>query len=93
MAQTAGGNIGGKSLMADGNAVSGVTVTLTSAASKTDKPKSAVTNEIGSYVFENEPAGSYELKFEKAGYTTVTKQVKVEPNTPLDVNATMETKK
>jgi hypothetical protein len=65
------GGIRGKAIDKDGNALPGVTVTLT--GQKT-APRSAVTSEEGNFRFLNLPVGDYNLKLELQGFKTYVRE-------------------
>ncbi|MFB3855314.1 MAG: carboxypeptidase regulatory-like domain-containing protein [Vicinamibacterales bacterium] len=83
------GEIFGKVTDASGAIVPGVTVTLTSPVLL--RPLTAVTSETGSYRFPGLPVGTYDVKFELAGFKTViNKGIRIEIGFNAAVNATME---
>src|SRR5712692_5442073 len=69
-------------------AVAGAAVTITN--SLTGVSREAATNEAGGYSFPNVPAGPYELKVTKEGFTTFTQpQVGVTINNTTRVDVTL----
>jgi hypothetical protein len=83
------GNIRGRVLDNDGNALPGVTVSLT--GSKIG-PRSAVTSTEGNYRFLNLPNGTdYVMKFELSGFKSVTREALiVSYGKVIELNITME---
>ena len=69
LAQTPTGEISGIANDASGSVMPGVRVTLTNVA--TNAVRLAQTNESGIYVFPAVPAGTYTLKAELEGFSTI----------------------
>ena len=87
-AQTTG-EIYGKATDKSGAVVPGVTVTLTSSALL--QPQSAVTSGTGTYRFPGIPIGTYTVKFELAGFTTVVRDgVSIVMGRNAQVNGTLD---
>ncbi len=86
-AQTTG-EIYGRVTDKSGAVVPGAVVTLTSSVLL--QPMSAVTSSTGNYRFPSVPIGSYTVKFELTGFTTVVQEgVRVEIGVNAQVNAAM----
>jgi len=95
-AQSQTGEIFGKVTDTSGAVLPGVTVTLTGPSLL--QPQTAITSETGSFQFPRLEVGTYNVKFELAGFKTVIKegiQVTVgfsaNVSTPLGVSAVQET--
>ena len=95
-AQVQTGEIFGKAADTTGAILPGVTVTLSSAVLL--QPQVAVTSETGTYIFPRIPIGTYQVKFELAGFKTqvyegirVTIGFRAQINAELEVSAVEET--
>src|SRR6476469_6670554 len=72
---TSTGTLGGTVTDTSGTVVSGATVSLTDAATKTTR--TATTNGQGRYIFVDVTPGSYDLNFAKQGFSTSKTQTTV----------------
>ncbi len=86
LAQLPSGTIAGKVTSAEGEALPGVTVTVTSPALQ--GTRSAVTSETGEYNIPFLPPGEYEVSFELEGFSNPKRTVKISAaqNTRLDAD-------
>ncbi len=84
------GSISGKVVDEEGNALPGVSVTITSNA-LIEGTKSAVTTANGTFRFVFLPVGSYEVTFEISGFKKLIRQnVRVAVRKTTNINATLE---
>jgi len=81
------GTIRGTLLDTQGLPVPGATVTATSTALQ--GPRTAVTDSTGSYTLAALPPGNYDVKYELAGFGTVTRRNVVSLGLTLEQNVTM----
>jgi len=89
LAQSTGGRILGRVADPTGAVLAGVSVTATNQA--TGVSRGTQTNEAGDYVFVDIPVGTYDLKFEQAGFTSaLRKGVTLEINQVLTLNMVMQ---
>ena len=72
---------------ADGAVVSGVTITITN--TQTNRSRAATSDMEGRCRFSYLPVGTYELKVERAGFTTLTKRLTLTVGQALDVPLTL----
>lgn len=75
--------LGGRVEDANGAALPGVVVTATNV--ETNQVKSSTTDDEGRYRFSYLPVGAYELKIEKSGFATLTRQLTLTVGQTLDV--------
>jgi outer membrane receptor protein involved in Fe transport len=88
-AQGTGGRIFGRVADPTGAVLAGVKVTATNEA--TGVGRTTQTTDSGDYVFVDIPVGTYDLKFEQAGFTTaLRKGVTLEINQVLTLNMNMQ---
>src|SRR5262245_12733992 len=89
LAQSETGTITGTIADASNAVVPGVSVTLTSPA-LIGGPKSTTTGELGTYRFIALPPGTYDLKFELAGFRTISREgIRITANFVARVDITM----
>ena len=89
LAQSTGGRILGRVADPSGAVLAGVTVTATNAA--TGVSRSTQTSESGDYSLLDVPVGTYDLKFEQAGFTSaLRKGVTLEISQVITLNMTMQ---
>jgi outer membrane receptor protein involved in Fe transport len=81
------GTLTGRVESADGQALPGVTVSVT--APQLQGERSAVTTENGDYIFKGLPAGRYKVSFTLASFSTVERTTDVELAQSSTVNATL----
>src|ERR1019366_5451237 len=88
-AQSTGGRIFGRVADSSGAVLAGVKVTTTNEA--TGVSRETQTNDSGDYAFVDIPVGTYDLKFEQAGFTSaIRKSITLEINQVLTLNMTMQ---
>jgi len=88
-AQSTGGRIFGRVADSSGAVLAGVKVTATNEA--TGVSRETQTNDSGDYGFVDIPVGTYDLKFEQAGFTSaIRKSITLEINQVLTLNMTMQ---
>jgi hypothetical protein len=89
-AQTATGNITGRATDASGGALPGVTVSITS-PNLIGGARTAVTDNEGVYRFTQLPGGTYIVKFELPGFTTLNVEgVGLSGGSTMTINGKME---
>lgn len=88
-AQSTGGRILGRVADSSGAVLSGVKVTATNQA--TGVSRTSQSNDSGDYAFVDIPVGTYDVKFEQAGFTSsVRKSITLEINQVLTLNMTLQ---
>ena len=88
-AQSTGGRIFGRVADPSGAVLAGVNVSATNEA--TGVSRATQTNDSGDYVFVDIPVGTYDLKFEREGFTSaLRKSVTLEINQVLTLNMSMQ---
>lgn len=87
MAQTTTGTIRGRVVDAQGLALPGVTVNVTSP--NLQGVRTVVTEANGDYIVAQLPPGTYTIAFELAGFETLTKTASVAPTQMVPVDVTM----
>src|ERR1019366_6286448 len=88
-AQSTGGRIFGRVADASGAVLAGGKVTAANEA--TGVSRSTQTNDSGDYAFVDIPVGTYDIKFEQAGFTSaMRKSVTLEINQVLTLNMTLQ---
>src|SRR4051812_32493318 len=87
VAQVPTGTISGRVLDQAGEA--GPCVTVTATAPRLQGARTAVTSAVGDYVLPLLPPGSYEVRFELAGFDTVTRMIPVAPTQTVTTDVTL----
>jgi len=71
------GSLAGSVVDGDGNAVAGVSITVTPEASLSSRPRQLTTNDKGEFVIAGLTPGRYELMYAKEGYESASQEVQV----------------